>query len=83
MAMHSFILPFREAKFCGVPSCVFDKLVCAAGEISLQNTALETHPPATYLSRTVYLQTRLTPDVRDEYHQYLAVRARITKSKQK
>jgi hypothetical protein len=32
MAMYSFVHPFREAKFCGVPSCVFDKLGCAAGE---------------------------------------------------
>jgi hypothetical protein len=23
---------FREAKFCGVASCVFDKLGCAAGK---------------------------------------------------
>jgi hypothetical protein len=39
MAMYSFVPPFREAKFFGVPSCVFDKLGCAAGEKSLQNTA--------------------------------------------
>jgi hypothetical protein len=32
MVMHSFVPPFREAKFCGVPSCVFDKLGCVAGE---------------------------------------------------
>jgi hypothetical protein len=32
MAMYSFVSPFREAKFCGVPSCVVDKLGCAAGE---------------------------------------------------
>jgi hypothetical protein len=32
MAMYRFVLPFREAKFCGVPSCVFDKLGCAVGE---------------------------------------------------
>jgi hypothetical protein len=41
MAMYSFVLPFREAKFCGVPSCVFHKLGCAAGEKSLRNTALQ------------------------------------------
>jgi hypothetical protein len=32
MVMYNFLPPFREAKFCGVPSCVFDKLGCAAGE---------------------------------------------------
>jgi hypothetical protein len=36
MAMYSFVPPFREAKFCGMPSCVFDKL-----EKSLRNTALD------------------------------------------
>jgi hypothetical protein len=40
MAMYSFLSPFREAKFCGVPSCVFDELGCATGEKRLQNTAL-------------------------------------------
>jgi hypothetical protein len=29
---------FREATFCGVPPCVFDKLGCAAGEKRLRNT---------------------------------------------
>jgi hypothetical protein len=32
MAMCSFVPPFHEVKFCGVPSCVFGKLLCAAGE---------------------------------------------------
>jgi hypothetical protein len=32
MAMYSFVTTLREAKFCGVPSCVFDKLGCAASE---------------------------------------------------
>jgi hypothetical protein len=32
MAMYGFVPLFREWKFCGVPSCVFDKLRCAAGE---------------------------------------------------
>jgi hypothetical protein len=32
VVMYSFVPSFREAKFCGVPSCVFDKLGCAAGE---------------------------------------------------
>jgi hypothetical protein len=40
MAMNSFVLPFREAKFCGVESCVFDKSGCAAGRKSLRNTVL-------------------------------------------
>jgi hypothetical protein len=38
MAMHSFVPPYREAKVCGVPSFVFDKLGCVAGEESLLNT---------------------------------------------
>jgi hypothetical protein len=33
-AMYSFVPPFREAKFCGVPSRV-------AGETRLRNAALE------------------------------------------
>jgi hypothetical protein len=41
MAMYRFVSPFREAKFCGVLSCVFDKLGCAVGEESLRNTALD------------------------------------------
>jgi hypothetical protein len=32
MAVYSFVPPFREATFCGVPSRVFDKLGGAAGE---------------------------------------------------
>jgi hypothetical protein len=40
MVMYSFVPPFCEAKFCGVPSCFFDKLGCAVGEKSLRNTAL-------------------------------------------
>jgi hypothetical protein len=40
LAMYSFVPPFREATFCGVPSCVFDKSGCAAGEKMLRNTAL-------------------------------------------
>jgi hypothetical protein len=39
-AMYSFAPPFREAKFCGVPSCAFDKLGCASGEERLRNTVL-------------------------------------------
>jgi hypothetical protein len=43
MAMYeyNFVFPFREAKFCVVPSCVFNKLRCAAGEKCLQNTSLK------------------------------------------
>jgi hypothetical protein len=36
----SFVPPFREAKFCGLPSCVFDKLGCAAGKKRLRDTGL-------------------------------------------
>jgi hypothetical protein len=43
MVMYNFVLPFREATFCGVPSCVFDKLGCAASEKMLRNTALDCH----------------------------------------
>jgi hypothetical protein len=32
MAVYTFVPSLREAKFCGVPSCVFEKLWCAAGE---------------------------------------------------
>jgi hypothetical protein len=39
MVMYSFVPSFRKAKYCGVPSCVFDKLVRAAVEKSLRNTA--------------------------------------------
>jgi hypothetical protein len=48
MAMYSFVPPFREAKFCGVLPCVFDKLGCAAGENSLRNIGLANGvgPPA-------------------------------------
>jgi hypothetical protein len=41
MAIYSVVPPFCEAKFCGVPSCVFDKLGCAAGEKSMWNTIME------------------------------------------
>jgi hypothetical protein len=41
MAMYSFVPPFRDATFCGVPSCVSDKFGCAAGEKSLRNTGLK------------------------------------------
>jgi hypothetical protein len=42
MAMYNFVPPFREVTFCGVPSCVFDKLGCAASEKGLRNTGLDT-----------------------------------------
>jgi hypothetical protein len=41
MAMCSFVPPFREANFFGVPPRVFEKLGCAAGEKSFRNTALD------------------------------------------
>jgi hypothetical protein len=37
----SFVSLFREAKFCGVPSCVFDKIRVCRGWKRLRNTALE------------------------------------------
>jgi hypothetical protein len=40
MAMYSFVPAFREAKFFGVPYCVFDKSGCAAGGKRLRNTGL-------------------------------------------
>jgi hypothetical protein len=40
---HSFVSALREAKFFGVPSCVFDKLECAVGEKMLRNTVLDQH----------------------------------------
>jgi hypothetical protein len=43
MAMCSFVPRFREANFCGVPSCVFGKLGCSADEKKLRNTALGDH----------------------------------------
>jgi hypothetical protein len=39
-AMYSFEPHSREAKFCGVPSCVLDKPEYAAGESKLLNTEL-------------------------------------------
>jgi hypothetical protein len=41
MVMYNIVPPFCESRFCGVPSCVFDKLWCAAGEKRLRNTDLE------------------------------------------
>jgi hypothetical protein len=41
MTVYSFVPPFREAEYCGEPSCVFDKLGCAAGEKRLRNTELD------------------------------------------
>lgn len=41
MAMYSFV-PFREAKFCGVPPCVSDQFGCSADKKSLRKTGLDT-----------------------------------------
>jgi hypothetical protein len=41
MAVYSFEPLFREAKFCGVPLCVFGKLECAVGEKNLRNTDID------------------------------------------
>jgi hypothetical protein len=40
-AMYSFVPPFHEAKFCDMPSSVFDQLGCAAGEKRLRNTGTD------------------------------------------
>jgi hypothetical protein len=51
MVMYSFVPRFREEKFCGVPSCVFDKLGCVAGEQRLRNTGLNHKPNMPYNGR--------------------------------
>jgi hypothetical protein len=51
MLMYSFVSPFREAKFCGVPPCVFDKSGSAAGEKVLRNTGVEVFMSEKCLSR--------------------------------
>jgi hypothetical protein len=43
MVMYGFVPPYREATFCGVPSCVFDKLGCAADKKWLQNCVRQLH----------------------------------------
>jgi hypothetical protein len=40
MGIHILVPPFREAKFCGVPSHIFDKSECAASKKWLRNTTL-------------------------------------------
>jgi hypothetical protein len=45
MAMYKLAPPFREATFCFVPPCAFDKSGCAAGKERLRNTGLNLHPP--------------------------------------
>jgi hypothetical protein len=52
--MYSFIPPFYEAKFCGVPSRVFDKLGCAAGEESLWNSDSEQKTSTTNQLSIIY-----------------------------
>jgi hypothetical protein len=41
MAVYSFVRPLEEAKFCGVPSCVFDRLDCAVDEKISRSNGLE------------------------------------------
>jgi hypothetical protein len=50
MAMYSFVAPFHEAEFCGVPLCVFDKLGHATGGKRLLNTVIRVN---TFLLREV------------------------------
>jgi hypothetical protein len=46
MAMYNFVSPFRKAKFCGVPSRVFEKSGCAAGKKKmLRSTAKQYYKP--------------------------------------
>jgi hypothetical protein len=40
MAMYIFVLPFREANICVVPSRVSHKLRCATGEVIVPLTVL-------------------------------------------
>jgi hypothetical protein len=40
MTVYSFVPPFREATFCVVAACVFDKSGCAAGEKSSSSSSL-------------------------------------------
>jgi hypothetical protein len=42
MAIYSFVLPFREAKFCSVLSRIVEKLGCAVGEENLRNAEIGT-----------------------------------------
>jgi hypothetical protein len=42
MAMYSIVPPFREAKFCGVASGVFDKVGCVVGG-RVCGTLLQSH----------------------------------------
>jgi hypothetical protein len=44
MAVYSFVPPFPEVTFCGVPWCVFDKSGCAAGEKMLRSTGQQLQP---------------------------------------
>lgn len=46
----SILPPFHEAKFCGVPSSIFDKLRCTAGENILRITCVCTEIRQKYLS---------------------------------
>jgi hypothetical protein len=45
MAMYSFVPPFCEAKFGGVPACIFDKVGCAAGENIFWNAGIYYQTP--------------------------------------
>jgi hypothetical protein len=60
MAMYSFVAPFRETKFCGVPSYVFDKLVCTAGKKMLRNTDIVHKADDTKLSVSDFVTEIMT-----------------------
>jgi hypothetical protein len=57
MVIYSFVPPFREATFFGVPSCVFDNLRCAAGEEILWNTDLGNMNARVYPSFSMFNET--------------------------
>jgi hypothetical protein len=63
MAMYSFVPHFREATFCGVLSCVFDKLGCVADEKRLRNTAVDLYLQSVLI--TAGLQAILTDSFYD------------------
>jgi hypothetical protein len=71
MDMYSFVPSFREAKFCGVPSCVFDKLGCVAGEEKVAEHCLRVRMEAVSTSETSvnFYQTTRRKNSLDIHHQ--------------
>jgi hypothetical protein len=54
MAVYSFVPPFREATFCGAPSCVFDKSGCVADGKRLRNIAPEFHTSGIFVILNIH-----------------------------